>query len=392
VIALSPVAEPSARPGVVRGAAVAHLVSHLRGGGLEQCVVNLANHLADDGWRPYIFCLQRSGDLERKLRDGVTVRSLDKKPGNDFRLPWRLAALLKRDGIDVVHCHNWSTLLEGLLAARLAGVRAVVHTQHGLDYGFDADRSFLRDRTRLVLKRFASRGLGHVVAVSREVRDTIVTGWRVPEARVSVIHNGIEPAPEPPTPDERAARRAELGLSPFDLVVGSVGALRPVKDYPMLLDAFARVRRELPGARLVLVGNGPSRADLEAQAQRLELGRAVHFCGWRSDASALLPLMDVFALSSRSEGISLAVLEAMAAGLPVVATRVGGNPEIVEDGVSGLLVPPSDPQAMAAALVALARDPRRRQTLGASGRARGAAFSLPRMIERYEEMYASVLG
>jgi sugar transferase (PEP-CTERM/EpsH1 system associated) len=385
-------AEPVQRRRVVPGAAVAHLVSHLRGGGLEQCVVNLSNRLADDGWRPFIFCMQMSGDLERKLRDGVSVQSLNKSPGNDLRLPWRLATLFKRERIDIVHCHNWATLLEGLIAARLAGVRAVVHTQHGLDYGFDASRSYLRDRARLLLKRLASRGLGHVVAVSQEVRETVVTDWRMPGERVSVIHNGIEPPPEAPTREERAARRAELGLSPFDLVIGTVGALRPVKDHSMLLQAFARVLRDLPGARLVLVGNGPSRADLEAEAARLGLGPAVQFTGWRSDASTLLPLMDVFALSSLSEGISLAVLEAMAAGLPVVATRVGGNPEIVEDGVNGLLVPASDPQAMAQALLGLARDPRRRQALGAGGRVRASAFTLARMVEGYQEMYASVLG
>jgi sugar transferase (PEP-CTERM/EpsH1 system associated) len=368
---------------------VALVTSNLKGGGAEQCVVTLANQLYEHNWRPVVISLGVSGALTARIRDeGIPVVVLNKRQGNDPRMPLALARVLRRLRVDVVHANNWSTLMESMVGARLAGVRSVVHTQHGLHFETRASQHGPHRRARLVAQRLIARFLTHIVAVSPEVRQALLHEWQVPEDKVSVILNGIPFESHPLARAERDARRRQLGFGHTDFLVGTMGFFRPVKDFPTLVQAMARVHANAPQARLVFIGDGPGRADLEMLVRRMGLDHIVRFLGWRTDTAAILPCLDVFSLCSLSEGISLALLEAMAAGVPVVATRVGGNPLVVQDGETGWLVPPRTADVTADAILALLRDPMTRCAMGRQGRDRAKKmFSVERMARDYERVY-----
>ena len=353
------------------------VVPRLLGGGAAQCVVDLAIGMREEGLRPTVICLEHAGYLADELTSrGVTVAGPLKKTGNDPTAPFRLAAILRAHRVDVAHCHNWGGLVDTVLAAKLTRT-PVLHTQHGLDYGFSDAPDHLRSRLRTALKTIACRGVSKIATVSHEVAQMVSREWRVPAERISVVHNGVHVAPEGHGRDVRSRWRHELGIGESDVLVGTVAVFRPVKDLHTMLEAMALVTQETPRARLVLMGAGPPTEELEAAVRRLGLESVVHFPGFRRDASQLLPALDVFVLSSLSEGISLALLEAMAAGVPSVATRVGGNVEIITDPSCGVLVPPRSPRELADAILSLTNDASRRSALMAGGRRRvEEAFSL----------------
>jgi sugar transferase (PEP-CTERM/EpsH1 system associated) len=385
VAMMPPVVDSSER----QAPTVALVTSNLKGGGAEQCVVALANQLYEHNWRPVVISLGASGALSKRIRDeGIPIVVMNKRQGNDPRMTLALAGVLRRLQVDVVHANNWSTLMESVVGARLAGVRSVVHTQHGLHFETRASQHGPNRRVRLVAQRLIARWLRHIVAVSPEVRQSLLNEWQVPEDKVSIILNGIPLESQPLGRAERDARRRQLGFGHTDFIVGTMGFFRPVKDFPTLVHAMARVHANAPQARLVFIGDGPGRADLETLVRRLGLEQIVRFLGWRTDAAAILPCLDVFSLCSLSEGISLALLEAMAAGVPIVATRVGGNPLVVQDGETGWLVPPRTADITADAILALLRDPSTRCGMGRQGRDRARThFSVERMARDYERVY-----
>ncbi len=358
-------------------------------GGLERVVLRLLGRLDRARWEPVVVALDEPGALAPELaRLGVPLRVMGRAPGFDAELVVRLAAVVRREGARLVHTHNTAAHLYGSLAARLAragggalGPR-VVHTKHGRD---EPSR-----RRRVLLNRLASALSDRVVTVSDDAAAVAIEIERVRPAKVVTIWNGVDGGEF--RPRAAASARAALGVPEGGFHVGCVARLAPVKDHRTLLDAFARFRAGRPDAHLTLVGDGPERAALEARAARLELDGAVTFAGERPEVAPLLAAFDVFALSSLSEGISLTLLEAASAGLPIVATRVGGNEEVVLDAETGVLVPAADPAAFAAALAAVAARSDR-ATMGALGRARvERRFSVERMAQAYAKVYAEVLG
>jgi glycosyltransferase involved in cell wall biosynthesis len=279
----------------------------------------------------------------------------------------RLAWLLRRWNADVVHTHDNRALFYAAPASRLARIPRVVHTRHGLSFGAS-------DRERKAFPHLA-RLADQVVCISRDcAADSLREG--VSPRRVRTIWNGID-----------LARFAYTGPEPDGPAV-IVARLNPVKDIGTLLRALAIAVREEPSARLEIAGDGPSRADLEQLASDLGLDQAVRFLGEVHDVPAVLHRARLFILSSVSEGISLTLLEAMARGLPIVATRVGGNPEVVVDGQTGYLVPAGDPAALAQALLHIWRDPELGRQLGQAGRQRVEHhFEVRRMVADYEALY-----
>jgi sugar transferase (PEP-CTERM/EpsH1 system associated) len=368
------------------------VVPKLNGGGAAQCVIDLTNGLVQAGAEPTVLCLEQMGYLaDRICSPDVKVIGPLKRMGNDPLAPFRLARLFHEHHFDLVHGHNWGALVDTVLAAKLARIRAVVHTQHGLDYGFSDAPDHLRSRLRTATKTFACRGVSRIATVSREVARMVTGEWRVPDDKVAVVHNGVRLPARADGPQARARGRREFEIAETDVLVGTVGIFRPVKDLHTLLEAMALVVRARPRARLVMMGEGPQKGELRTAIERLGLASVVRLPGWRRDATELLPALDLFVLSSLSEGISLALLDAMAAGVPVVATRVGGNVEIIEPE-SGVLVPPRSPRELADAMLALIADPARRRALGAGGRERvEAEFSLKQMVGNYEALYAGLV-
>ena len=239
---------------------------------------------------------------------------------------------------------------------------------------------------RRVANRLLSRFPSRVFSVSNDLRAHL-TSEGFPERQVQVIHNGIQTDATPP-PAARREARTRLGMEPEHIVIGSVARLDPVKDFRTLVRAFHDVHRVLPHARLVIIGDGPERDTLLIEIAGTGLTDSVILTGHREDVPSLLPALDIFANSSIFEGVSLTILEAMAAAVPVVATRVGGTPEVVVDGDTGRLVPARDVQAMAEALLSIATDAGTAGRMAASGRRRVEQhFSIERMVDRYAAVY-----
>ena len=366
---------------------VAHVVLGLRAGGLERVVLDLVQGMDRTRFDPMVIALDEPGELAPCLaRMDVPLRLLERGEGLDPAVIGKLAEVLGREGIDLVHTHNPRPHVHGALAAlaarRVTGKRPrVVHTKHG--------RNYPDDLGRVLANRMASALSDRIVAVSDDARRVALEIERGNARRLVTIRNGVDTRAYKPGDAERS--RHAQGVPADVLHVGCVARLSAEKDHATLIQAFARVRTSHPGARLTLVGDGPERASLEALVKKFGLQGAVHFLGHRDDVASLLPGFDLFALASRTEGTSLTLLEAAAAGLPIVATRVGGNPEIVADGETGLLVHAGEPAAFADAISTMWARPDR-TSMGTVGRALvEERYGMGKMISAYETLYAEVL-
>jgi len=362
---------------------IVHVVHSLGVGGLENGVVNLVEGV-QPGFRHAIVCLTTDGPLRWRLAPGVQVSTVGKRPGHDVRAFARLVRRLREIRPDIVHSRNWATF-DAVPAAWLARVPVVIHGEHGRDIGDPEGRNARRNRIRRALAPMVTR----FVTVSHDLRRWLLTVVGIPAAKVVTICNGVDTdrfAEGDPT-----GARAALGLPLDRPIVGTVGRLDPVKDQAALVHAFARVRRDHPGAVLVIAGDGPCRADLEALVGTLGLGTDVRLLGERKDIPQVLRAMDVFVLPSIAEGISNTILEAMATGLPVVATRVGGTPELVDHARTGILVAAGDPEALAAAISAYVGDPPCRREHGRAARRLAVArFGLATMRQTYASLYRAL--
>lgn len=361
---------------------VLHVVLSLHPGGTERLVIDLINRLRSDV-DASVCCLDESGHWAKGLiQRGVEVLSLDRSPGFQPSLPHRLAAVARRQCATVLHCHHYSPFIYGRLAAVGWRTLPLVFTEHGRL--FDGAPS----RKRRLANTIFGRLPGTFCAVSEDLkRHMVAEGF--PADRVRVIHNGIEPGAMPTRHAREVARHA-LGVAADRFVVGTVARLEPVKDLPVLIEAFAHLKAALPRAELVLIGDGSERTVLMHAARIRGVADAVRFTGARPDARTLLPALDVYVNSSVTEGISVTILEAMAAGIPVVATHVGGTPEVVLHAMTGVLVPSRDSAMLARAILELAASPTHADCLSAAARQRVAThFTLNRMAESYLELYTA---
>jgi glycosyltransferase involved in cell wall biosynthesis len=385
------VAEAAGFVGVVtetRPVRVLVLAKGLGRGGAERLLVGAARHLDRDRFQMEVaYLLPWKDAFVRDLEElGVRTHCLRQRRTTDLSWVLRLRRLVRHGRFDLVHTH----MPYPAIGARLVlwpPHPAIMHTEHNV---WDRYRPATRWANRLTFRRNAA-----VIAVSDAVADSIhrprILRTRFPEVEVVRQGASIESVRKV-TPETRRTARALLGLGDDDLVVGSVGNFTQKKDHATLLRACARLRDEEPRMRLVLVGTGPLEGDLVDAAQELGIGERVLFTGSRPDVFDLLPGFDVFALSSRFEGLPIALLEAMAAGLPTVATSVGGIPEVLTDGHEGFLVPDGDPDALAAALRKLLTDEHLRREMGEHAEACAHDFDLTGAVRRMQEIYESVGG
>lgn len=372
-----PTSVPPARP-----LRVVMLVESVYGGGAERFTVGLSRALADRG-EHVVVCASRGVGRNREPiahETGVDVLMLGRTRMLS-PLAWaRLVRYLRRERVDVLHAHMYGSNVWAPVLGRLGGVPVVVATEHSWTYE--------GQRVRQLLDRFwVGPGVDAFVAVSPEDARRMAEIEKVPAGKIRMIPTGLLR-----DPDELAGApatvRDELGLGPDVPVVGAVGHLRPMKAMDVLVDAFARVAERVPDAHLIIAGDGPLRPDIERQIAALGVGERVHLLGVREDVPAVLASSDVVAMPSDSEGSPIALIEAMTAGRPVVATRVGGVPAILDEGRCGVLVPPRDPGALAAAVQSLLADRDRAERLGevAAERAR-AEYGIARIAARWSELY-----
>ncbi len=363
---------------------IIHVMNALAVAGMEVGVVKLVNRQDPKRFSPMICALTLAMDDARALVDPrVPVFVLGKKRGIDLALIAKLTQLFRRERPHIVHSHNWATILYAVIAARLAGVPVLIHGEHGYD-----DRQTIT--RRLTAKRFLARQVTRLTTVSSDLERILIERWNVPPERVTRIPNGIELERFPANADAEGLRR-ELGLTRENRVIMSVGRFVPVKDFPTLIRAFARIHARRPETRLLLVGMGDS-ALVERLAESLGARQALLLPGPRGDVPALLGLCDVYVNSSSFEGMSNTILEAMAASRPVVATSVGGNPELVREGETGFLVPPGDDAVLARRLESLLEDDATRAGMGAAARKIiERDHPISRAVEAYNNMYLESL-
>jgi len=353
-------------------------------GGIENMIVDFVRHVPRDEFEPQVAVFESGGSLEQVLEaEGVPVHRLHKREGIDLGLVLRLRQLIRGQGIDVIHSHNYSAWLYACLAARATGNVIHVHTEHS-----EVDRSW----RRYLAERWLSRFTTFVVAVSRHVHAAMIQDIGIDPRRVRLVYNGVDVSRFSPGAGRRAGARQGLGLSPDQVAIGIVARLARIKNHDALLRAFAPLCQE-PGnrARLVVVGDGPERAALEQLAHGLGITNGVTFLGERHDIPELLNAFDIYALTSLNEGMNLTLLEAMSTGLPVVATAVGGNVEIVEEGVTGCLVPSGDIGALTERLRYLVNSAAVRTPMGQEARARVLRlFDQQAMMRDYLALYRGV--
>lgn len=359
---------------------VLQLAIALAPGGTERLIVETVRRLRNRH-RMTVCCLDAPGAWGEDLqREGVSVQTLSRRPGFRPQLGREIARIVEAAGAQVVHCHHYTPFVYGCIARFFRPELRLIFTEHGR----------LSDGPPSRKRRLANRLLApipdRVYTVSADLRAHLVSeGFRKQD--VEVVANGIDPGSRPRREDRDRARTA-LNLPPSTFVVGSVGRLDRVKDLPTLIRAFSRNLALRPTSKLVIVGEGPLRGDLESLVASLGIGQAVSFVGHHPDVPELMPAFDAYVSSSTFEGVSLTILEAMAAALPVIATRVGGTPEVVVDSVSGWLVPAQDPTAMAERLEYVASHPTESAAVGLAGRTRVCErFSLDRMIASYALAY-----
>ena len=356
-------------------------------GGGERLAVEISKRLSPERFDRSLCATRWSPELElrptraRALEElsghGVRFVGLQRRSALGLRSWRQLVMLMRRERIDILHAHKFGSNLWAALLGPLAGVPVIVAHEH--TWSFDGGRA-----RRLIDHGVIARRCDMMVAVSREDRRRMIEIERINPDEVIYIPNGI---PAPPSASGALGRR-ELGLSDDHLVVGTVTVLRPQKAVDVLVRAAGILRAEFPWLRVLIVGSGQERQALERLIAELDLSSTVSLLGFRTDVPELLPIFDMAASSSDFEGSPLSVLEYMEAALAVVSTRVGGIPDLVEDGVTGLLVDRGDPQALANAIAELLRDPERRVQMGRIARERRRSrFDIDLTVERIEQLY-----
>jgi sugar transferase (PEP-CTERM/EpsH1 system associated) len=360
-------------------------------GGLENGLVNLINNLPADAYTHAIVCVADATDFRRRIeRSDVEIHEIRKRLGKDLNAYGRMWRVLRRLRPRLVHTRNLPAL-DMIAPAWLAGVRRFVHSEHGLDLveidGKNAKYNRLRRLSRAVVNRY--------IGVSTELTSWLRDEIGVPNSRLETIYNGVDTNRF--SPDLPARSILPDGFAPPGaIVVGTLGRLDPLKNQLALVEAFVRTLVRYPALRqklrLVIVGDGDQRSEIEAALAKACVSDLVWLPGFRNDAAAFYRALDIFVLPSLREGIANTLLEAMASGRPVIAARVGGNPEIVPDGVAGQLVPVANSEAFAAAIRTYVDHPDFMRIHGIAGRAHVLRnFSLDAMVKKYDRVYRSLL-
>ncbi|MBK7090645.1 MAG: glycosyltransferase [bacterium] len=361
-----------------------HVVLEMGIGGLQRLITDTTLAMDRDRFNVEVVCLDELGCFAEVLQaNGVPVTLLRRHDHHLALYPIRLARFMRQRKIDVVHMHPGSFIF-GILAAVLARVPVSVYTEHG--------RAVPEHPLRILEDRVSGVFVDRIIAVSKELEVYLAEAIKLPPKKICTVINGIRVSEFVRRPKDPKLL-SEFGISPETKVLGTVARLDPIKDQLTMVQALKVVRERVPNVRLLLVGDGPARGDLEALALADGLENYVTITGQRSDVPGLVNLFDLFLLSSLREGTSISLLEAMSSGVAPIVTNVGGNPAIVSDGVDGLLVPPRDPQALASAIIELLVNETKRKTFAEAAAAKvREQFSIENMVRQYVEIYCEHLA
>ncbi len=360
---------------------VLELIGSLKIGGAEKQVIGLTRKIDKDRFNVMVCCLGGGGILEEEL-DGedVDIVCLNFRTRFFFVALFKLIRLIRRKKIDVLHAHLYNCGLWGRIAAVMTGVPVVIYTEQG--------KCLWKRRRHILFERLANHFTDMRISVSEDIRNLCMERENTPPEKVTFIPNAINVEDFDVPPERRVEKRKELGLEEDHIVIGTVARLNPAKALDYLLKAFAVVRDSFPAARCIIAGDGSERKYLEECSGELGIEEDTMFLGARTDIPELLSIMDVFVLSSLREGTPVSLLEAVVAGVPSVGTSVGGIPEVIEDEVSGILVPPEDSEKLARGIIKLLKDEDLREEVKRNAYEKVAAnYSLTSTSRRIEELY-----
>jgi len=366
---------------------IAHIINFLSPAGKEVGIVKLLNGMDEERFEGYLIVIDKVIDPLFLDQKKTKLLSLNKKPGNDVGLPFRLASILRKEKIDIVHTHAWGTLVEGILGAKMARVPVIIHGEHG---------TFHTDAKRKLIQRLFFNLADYLLSVSQVLADRLheVIGPR--KKRFTSILNGVDTGRFYPNEQKRIQQRKVLGVAPDTVLIGTVGRTVPVKNHQLLIKAAALLHNTHTNFKICIVGGIDAekkvRMECERLADELDVASFVDFVGVQDDIPAFLNAFDIFVLPSLSEGCSNVIQEAMACGKPVVASNVGGNSELVMHQKTGLLFPSNDETALYKALTILVDDDRLRENFGRNALEQiRSSFSLAQMIKSYQNFYLTSL-
>jgi len=364
------------------------IISNLGLAGMEMIVFNLVKNLDKHQFTVVICCLDRLGVLGEELKKiGFKCYIMQRKPNTDFLLPFKIAKLIKQEKIDFIHAHNSTSWFYGVIAAKMTR-KAIIVTRHGLEQKKNLKIS--------IRSKILSLCTMKVVVVSNELKEYSNKIEKINIKKIRVILNGIQIEKYQNIRINIPNKKKELGLDINDLIIGTISNVTPVKNHQFLIKAMPKLLKKFPNAKLIIVGSlslGMTSLveRLKSLCNRLEIGDKVFFLGSRRDTPELMPIFDIFVNSSLTEGISLSLLEAMAAGTPIVATNVGGTPEIVINGRTGILVSCNNTDQLANALIKILADKEEASIMAKEGLRRvQKLFTLEAMLNNYEHLYAEI--
>jgi len=361
---------------------ILHIVEDLKVGGLEKVLASIVLSLDPSKYDVQVWCLARGGKIAQALIEkGMSVRILQMKSYYNPLNIVRLALIMKRERFHLIHTHGYFAGTFGRLAAFLARVPVIITHVHSTYYNYG--------KRNLLIERFLSYFTDRIICVSQAVESFVTVNERIRSEKTCLIYNAVVPPDHLLNDHQRKQIRTSLGFYSEAIIIAVVASLTANKGHGILLEAFAQVFRSHPSIRLLIVGDGPLREQLETEVQRQKTAAAIVFTGIRNDVFELLQASDIFVLPSIiREGLSLALIEAMSVSLPVIGTEIGGIPEVIEDGESGFLVSPGSSEQLAEALKKLVNDQALRTGMGLRGRQMyEEKFTLPRMIRQIETLY-----
>jgi glycosyltransferase involved in cell wall biosynthesis len=384
VVPLHPDRSAAARPGTVAKTRLLCMVDELDLGGTEQQILELVKTIDRSRFEPMVCCFRYGRKAAEIAELGVPVFQVAKNHKLDAGILLRLVELLRRERIDILQTYLWTANTWGRVAGRLAGVPIVVASERNIDIW---EQNYKR-----IIGRYLAGSTDRIIANSEAVRRYLLERGGLDPAKVTTIYNGVN-FDRFATATDPMQRRHELGIPDDALLAGVVARVEPAKDHDTLLHALALVRDRTPNLHLAVVGDGTQKERLTRLAHELGIGERIHFTGFRTDAAEWIASFDFTVLSSVKEGLSNTVIESMAAGKPVIATAVGGNPEVIVEDETGYLLPARDPARFGEAVARLVAEKHRIPELGAASKKRvESLFSVDKMVENTTRLYLELLA
>jgi len=370
---------------------VLHIMHHMKMGGVEHLVYDMTNAFSNLNIKTTICCLDGIlGELGEELqKKGIKIIVLNRKPGFDLNLILSLSKIIKELAPDIIHAHQYTPWFYGITASILAKKKETIFSEHGRLY---PDRLRIK---RVIYNRLILLPYTKIITVdSNHLKNALIKYEKIPAKRITILPNGIKLEPFSQVNEKnRIIKRKELGIKEDEFAIGMIARLDPIKDHKSLILAFKKVYASHPNIKLFLAGKGPLYEDIKSLIEQLGLKDRVFLLGYYEDLYGLLSALDLYILSSHLESAPLGVMEAMAAGLPVIATNAGGTGEIILDGKDGFLVPPRDPDKMAEAIIKVLNDPKKAKEMAKKGKEKVYNYYFfDRMINDYKNLYLRLIN